>query len=109
MTGNCVWTDLFGSKYAYHVHDLIEQPWLDIDGNYIFAKPSQNGWVALYIGEGNLKTRLTQNHEKWLSAVRLGATHILAHANQNSIARMQEEKRPIQTHNPPLNTQHRIA
>jgi hypothetical protein len=108
MADTCIWPDSFGNQYTYSVCDM-HKPWADDDGNYIFTGLINGLWVPLYIGEGRFKTRMVQSHECWLPAVRLGATQVHAHINRNALARAEEERRLIQTYNPPLNIQHRVA
>ena len=57
--------------------------WNDVGGVYIFTVQQPAGllgdrWQALYVGETeSFENRLDlSNHEKWESAVELGATHI---------------------------------
>jgi hypothetical protein len=82
-----------------------------VGGNYVFAKQLQDGtYLPLYFGEaGDLQARIP-SHERLAEAVRLGATHILAHTTQGGdAARLAEERDLIQYWNPPLNTQHRVT
>lgn len=83
----------------------------DEPGNYIMAKPLENGrWKAIYVGStpngGTLQSRLP-SHEKWEAAQKLGATTIWTHTNHNAAARSAEEQDLIANLNPPLNVQHR--
>lgn len=80
-------------------------------GNYIMAKHLGNGqWAAVYVGStpngGTLRDRIP-GHEKWFSAVALGATRIWAHINNDPVAMLAEEQDLIARLNPPLNVQYR--
>lgn len=82
-----------------------------VAGNYVFAKLLQDGtYLPLYFGEAvDLQARIP-SHERWQEAVRLGASHILAHTTQGGeSARQNEERDLIQYWNPPLNVQHRVT
>ena len=88
-----VWTGKSGAAYSYWVFD-VDEGFSSAPGNYIFAMRATNGgWRALYVGQtSDLGARLTDAHEKKRCAVRLGATHIHAHANKNGeAARLKEE------------------
>lgn len=105
-------TGLSGRKYDYYIRRITDD-WLDKPGNYVFAGPVSHGilqgWTIPYVGETiSLKTRLT-GHERWQSAIRLGASHVLAHVNLNAVARLAEERDLIRAYNPPLNVQERTA
>lgn len=99
------WSGLSGKAYTYEAHP-VNTSWNNVPGNYIFAKQTASGWVALYIGEtGNLKNRLS-GHEKYPCAVNNGITHILAHVSSNIEAvRKAEEIDLINRWNPPCNGQ----
>jgi hypothetical protein len=57
----------------------------------------------------NLKERIPR-HECWPEAVRLGATHVLAHTTPaGEQVRCAEEQDLIALWNPPLNVQHRTT
>jgi len=110
MTDTCKWTDSLGNTYTYSVY-AAGGTWSDVPGGYIMAKlNSGNRWVALYIGQADsFKNRSIegQQHDGWKCARARGATHIHARVNNDEKARLLEEKRLIQTYNPPCNTQHR--
>ena len=76
-------------------------------GNYMFVKPTNEGWIPVYVGIAeNLRDGIP-NHEKWKEAVKLGATNVMAHTQNDSSKRKNEEKDLIEYWNPPLNSQHR--
>ncbi len=76
-------------------------------GNYIFVKPTANGWIALYVGIADDLSDRIPGHERWAEAVAQGATWVVAHVQPDSAKRKAEEKVLIGALNPPLNTQHR--
>jgi hypothetical protein len=123
-------TGLTGRSYGYESYDRYGD-WREQPANYAFGYFSSglgigsfgdiNGlvglsalatmgghWVIVYIGEAdNIKTRMS-SHDRWLDAVALGATHVLAHLNFGSVeARKAEERDLIAHYNPSLNAQHR--
>ena len=77
-------------------------------GNYVFARETEPGRFApLYIGQtGNLKERLTDDHEKMPCIRERGATHIHTHASSEIKGdRLSEESDLIERLNPPCNGQ----
>ena len=88
--GKVNWKGASGKLYTYEIHPMDES-WNDVPGNYIFARQIPGGWSAVYIGETqSLKDRLPNHNE--LPCVRQnGGTHIHAHVNQNTQARLAEE------------------
>jgi hypothetical protein len=100
---------LSGLEYRYWPCDRFGD-WLELPANYEFAKftASTCGWTIFYIGEAaNIRDRML-GHERWLEAVGLGATHVLAHVSSASeVVRRAEERDLIARYNPPLNVQHR--
>jgi hypothetical protein len=78
-------------------------------GNHNFVRQLANGnWTPVYFGEsGDLRDRIP-GHELSSAAVRLGATHVMAHITPaGEEARLAEERELIAHWNPPLNMQHR--
>ena len=104
MTEKVVWTDFRGRKYVYDVFDF-EDRWTDLPGNYIFAGRSNQGWVALFVGEtSSFKKRFAARDSAMVRARNMGATHILAHVNMGGAkARGQEEQALIWAYDPPCN------
>ena len=86
--------------------------WNEVGGIYIFAGATKDWtgnlqWRAFYVGKTqNFATRLP-NHEDWLAAVQLGATHIHARTEEQANVRAQLEQNLIQKCQPVLNVQHR--
>ena len=103
------------STYRWGGHEFeVYKPdtkWHDVGGVYIFTTQQPAGlgdiWRALYVGETeSFKNRLDlSNHEKWESAVELGATHIHTLVEPGPIKRTLVEALLIQELKPPLNTQ----
>ena len=103
MTDKCTWTGATGKEYLYDIYP-IDTNWNDVAGNYIFAKEtSPHKWDAVYIGETeSFKNRLP-NHNELPCVKRNGGTHLHAHTNQDSKARLDEEADLIATGRPPCN------
>jgi hypothetical protein len=76
------WIGISGESYVFGVFPINTNFTPSIDGNYIFAKQLQDGWHAVYIGEGDIKDR-TEDHIHEGCVVEKGATHIHVHPNNN--------------------------
>jgi len=104
------WNGKSGTAYRYWSVDNLTAAGLQaVAGNYAFVKQLPNGnFIPLYFGIAeSLRDRLP-NHDRWNEAVRLGATHVMAHTTPaGEAARLAEERDLIQQWNPPLNTHHR--
>ena len=63
-------------------------------GNYIFSnRNNQNRWVPIYIGEGNLKDRVSSGvHHQAACIERKGATHVHAHLTRTKEDSQAEEE-----------------
>ena len=98
MAKTCDWTGKSGTKYNYTIYQ-IGGDWNDVGGNYIFAyESSPHTWTAVYIGETeSFKDRLP-NHNELPCIKRNGGTHIHAHTNENSEARLAEERDLLANH-----------
>ena len=94
--------------YKYWFLPISHSNWKSEPGNYIFAQRLGANWKAIYVGQtgdgpnGTLKVRLS-GHEKMQAALRLGATHIHAHTNHNTVNRRNEEDDLKALNAPPLN------
>lgn len=84
-----IWTGKSGNKYTFTIYPK-QTNFKEIDGNYILAKNINTGWEAVYIGEGDLKSR-TQDQEHLKCAEKKGFTHYHVHANTNEKQRKSEE------------------
>jgi hypothetical protein len=104
------WIGKSGRTYRYAFVNM-NLPFNNVGGNYAFVKQLENGnFSPFYFGEsGDLSQRMP-GHEVWARAIRLGATHAMAHATPGGyMDRLAEEQDLIQLWNPPLNTQHRTT
>lgn len=84
--------------------------WNDIGGIYMMCKFNiiNNTWEPIYIGKADsLKKRLSC-HEKWIPAIRLGASKILALVEHSQRKRDFLERLLIQNLDPALNKQLRL-
>jgi hypothetical protein len=105
LTGN------LGQVYSPYTPFLMTGDWKDVGGNYAFAYVAcclvgLGQWVILYIGETESFQKRMPSHEVWPEAIGHGATHVLAHSNINTLARMSEERDLIEFYRPRLNKQH---
>ena len=102
-----------GRQYLFHQEPSF-LGLLNLPGLYIFAKPQLRligslldpQWDLLYVGEtGNLRERVTKNHEKWDRARGLGMTTVLySLSSEDATERKWEESDIIAKHLPPLNS-----
>lgn len=68
------WPNGKGGTYPFHVFQIAlfhGNP----KGNYIFARKVNNGWEAVYIGEGDINERI-KDHVNNKPLIVKGATHI---------------------------------
>lgn len=88
----CVWTGASGKNYNYYIHPRhpnINQNQL---GNYIYARlNSENQWVPVYVGQGDLSVRCTANHHQVDCIDSKRATHVHMHLNGREGDRLAEE------------------
>ena len=103
MADKCIWTGASGKKYEYEIYP-IGAACSDVAGNYIFARESSpHKWEAIYIGETeSFKDRLP-NHNELPCIKRNGGTHIHAHVNRDSQARLDEEADLLANNKTPCN------
>lgn len=87
--GTHTWTGASKQLYKYNVWPKA-QSFNHFQGNYIFAKKTQSGWEAVYIGEGYLDER-TSDQDHLACASRKGFTHFHTHINKNEEKRKLEE------------------
>jgi len=91
-TQTCTWTGASGKNYTYYVHDLTFGFNKNQYGNYIYSKiNSDNRWVPIYIGEGDLGERVSDDHHKAKCIKSKGATHVHAHKTSGKMAGEAEE------------------
>lgn len=102
------WPGKSGKTYRYWFLDSLAPEGIQaVAGNYMFVKPTNGGWVPVYIGQAeDLKNRLPA-HERLKDAVAAGATATMAHTTPGGEAvRLAEEKDLIEMWLPSLNTHH---
>jgi hypothetical protein len=104
MARICRWRGASGKEYIYEIHPFEGTIWSDVPANYIFAKLSKpHTWKAIYIGETeSLKNRVPNHNE--LPCIRSNqGTHVHAHINRDSQARLAEEKDLLSNHSTSCN------
>lgn len=89
----CVWKGASETDYTYYIHPRHPELAPDQPGNYIYSKlNSENKWVPIYIGQGDLSVRATTDHHRIECIDSKGATHIHLHLNANKADRLAEEQ-----------------
>ena len=78
---------------------------------YLFCKVQGGQYVPLYIGKATELSKRLVGHERLDEAIRLGATHLLAHAPGLGarVHYLEAERRLIGHYAPILNVQHKPA
>lgn len=88
----CDWVGASGKKYTYYIWPRHPKIDANQDGNYIYSKLNSDGkWVPVYIGQGDLSVRTTDDHHKTDCIDKKGATHIHMHKNAKKEDRLAEE------------------
>ena len=101
--GEIIWTGASGRKYTYFIYP-IGTKFIDVPGNYVFAKATPEGHYALYVGETGALSERFDNHHKMPCIERRGATHIHVHkSSDDDEIRRAEEADIIAQWNPPCN------
>ncbi|MXZ12772.1 MAG: hypothetical protein F4Y78_01985 [Candidatus Dadabacteria bacterium] len=91
-------------EYEFIIYDPSHACEQETGGVYIFSGQDRQGiWRALYIGETWRFSDRLPGHEKWPSAVALGATHIHLKVFYTEAMRKSVEKELIDYYKPPLN------
>lgn len=76
----CNWRGASGAVYTYHIWDLPAHLDRNQYGNYIYCKKDQWGtWIPIYIGEGDLADRISDQHHRISCIKTKGATHAHLH------------------------------
>ena len=89
----CVWAGASGKTYTYYINQLPVSFNSDQDGNYIYSKLTATGkWAPIYIGEGDLASRISDSHHQAACIKSKGATHVHVHLNSLHTARKSEEE-----------------
>ena len=92
MANTCDWIGASNTKYTYEVHELPVSFEKNTDGNYIYAKvSSQNKWVPIYIGQGDLGDRVSDDHHQAACIKSKGPTDVHVHLNAKEQERLDEE------------------
>jgi hypothetical protein len=93
LSKTCNWNGASGKTYGYHVNKLPASFNKGQYGNYVYAKLNANNrWVPVYIGEGDLGERISDNHHKALCIRNKGATHVHVHIAGTKAEGTAEEK-----------------
>ena len=88
----CKWMGKSGTGYMYYIHSLPVSFNANQDGNYIYAKKNSKGsWVPIYIGQGDLGDRISDNHHQAACIKKKGATHVHVHLVSKENDRTAEE------------------
>lgn len=88
----CIWTGVNGTEFLYTIFELPVSFNPEDLGNYIYTKTKNSHWTPIYIGEGKLCERCSDQHHKAEDIKSKGATHIHIHLNPNSRSRYLEEE-----------------
>jgi hypothetical protein len=103
MSNSHISTGASGRRYDDQICDFASA-WRDAPGNYIFAKQTPAGWVALYIGQTCSFQDRIPSHERWAIARQHGAAHVHAHINHSGERiRQAEEADLVRLHIPRCN------
>lgn len=86
------WTGASGTKYTYWIYERHPSIKEGATGNYIYTKVVDNVWVPVYIGQGDLSVRATDNHHQIECIDSKKATHVHMHTNAKEADRLAEEK-----------------
>lgn len=85
-----IWQGSSGEGYEFISKPLPYQCNPNQDGNYIFTKIVNNTWIPIYIGQGDLNSRINDDvHNP--CAIKKGATHVHVHLNARKENREKEE------------------
>ena len=88
------WIGGSGKSYPHEVHSWPPRLLglgISGSGNYIFVRRVPDGWVPIYIGQGDFSERLTTNHHKYDCISRKGATEVHVMVNPNEQDRLAVE------------------
>ena len=91
MADRCVWTGASRTPYTYFVYPVSHRFAPNEVGNYIYARLADNAYHPIYIGEGELADRCSDQHHQAKQIASKGATHVHAHLNSVEAARKAEE------------------
>ncbi len=102
MVDKCKWPISDSEEIEFDIHD-VNANWLNAGCVYIFARQTEDGWLALYVGQAkNAKEQLT-NHPYLSRAVQIGATHIHARLVPGQMVRDRLVNELVAHLEPPMN------
>ena len=87
----CNWVGASNTSCTYYIHEMPVTFSAGQSGNYIFAKLVNNLWFPIYIGQGDLADRISDQHHQMACILRKGATHVHVHTNSIEHHRLNEE------------------
>ena len=102
------WPGLLGEEYTYYIFPINTTFTDRKPGNFIFAKAAPFRifqWMPLYIGQTPNLSRGYAFAQQEAYAIRLGATHIHVHINEDKEARKMEKMKLLQKYKPICNEQ----
>jgi hypothetical protein len=89
----CTWTGGSGKGYEYFIYDLPTTFTANQAGSYIFSRKNDKGrWVPIYIGQGDLADRISDDHHQANCIKKKGATHVHVHLSPKEKDRTAEEE-----------------
>ncbi|MGA9137925.1 MAG: hypothetical protein WBZ39_08330 [Methylovirgula sp.] len=89
----CDWIGASGKSYTYYIWPRHPDLKPDQPGNYIYAKLNEKGlWVPVYVGQGDLAVRATEDHHRVECIDSKGATHVHLHLNAKEADRLAQEQ-----------------
>ena len=95
----CDWVGRSGTRYTYFIRPLPARFKSDQPGNYIYSKvDSSNRWLPIYIGQGDLGARVSDQHHQAACIRSKGATHVHVHLNSSELNRLSEERDLLENH-----------
>lgn len=103
MAEKLLWEGATGYSYQYSVYSISDVTPPDEDGNYIYCRAeyltnNRIKYNAIYIGQGNLKDRVSDNHHK-IDCIRgKNPTHVCLRINTIDREREAEEKDLLAEH-----------
>lgn len=97
QTEKVTWNGASGTQYTYYVKKLPYSCNPNQDGNYIFTKVVNNMWIPIYIGQGDLNSRINDDVHNPCARGK-GATHVHVQINGRKEDREKEESDLLAVH-----------
>lgn len=97
MPNTFTWTGISGTQYTYYVYDLPVS-FKEGQGNYIYCRIDNSQWVPIYVGEGDLSDRISNNHHQFQCITAMGATHVHVHLSNTKQGSQREEADLLRRH-----------